>query len=57
MIQSVGLSGTELLSGFSVKLAVPSSGDPQTAVSHLGDVVLFVQYALVKFKVRVFRFV
>ncbi|KAF9531998.1 mediator complex subunit Med5-domain-containing protein [Crepidotus variabilis] len=25
-------------------------GDPQTAVSHLGDVVLFVQYALVKFK-------
>jgi hypothetical protein len=26
-------------------------GDPQTAVSHLGDVVLFVQYALAKFKV------
>ncbi|KAF8168029.1 mediator complex subunit Med5-domain-containing protein [Crassisporium funariophilum] len=25
-------------------------GDPQTAVSHLGDVVLFVQYALVRFK-------
>lgn len=27
-------------------------GDPQTAVSRLGDVVLFVQYALVRFKVR-----
>lgn len=27
------------------------AGDPQTAVSHLGDVVLFVQYSLVKFKV------
>jgi hypothetical protein len=26
-------------------------GDPQTAVSRLGDVVLFVQYALVRFKV------
>ncbi len=26
------------------------TGDPQTALSHLGDVVLFVQYALVKFK-------
>jgi len=31
-------------------------GDPQTAVSHLGDVVLFVQYALAKFKVSVFCF-
>jgi len=27
------------------------AGDPQTALSHLGNVVLFVQYALVKFKV------
>ena len=27
------------------------AGDPQTAISHLGNVVLFVQYALVKFKV------
>lgn len=26
------------------------AGDPQTAVSHLGDVVLFVQYSLAKFK-------
>lgn len=30
---------------------VPCTGDPQTALSHLGDVVLFVQYALVKYKV------
>jgi len=28
-----------------------SQGDPQTAFSHLGDVVLFVQYTLTRFKV------
>ena len=27
------------------------TGDPQTAVGHLGDVVLFVQYTLARFKV------
>jgi len=30
-----------------------SSGDPQTAVSHLGDIVLLVQYTIVRFRVRV----
>lgn len=33
----------------STKIFLP--GDPQTALSYLGNVVLFVQYALVKFKV------
>jgi mediator of RNA polymerase II transcription subunit 5 len=28
-----------------------SSGDPQTAVTHLGDVVLFVQYTIARFHV------
>ena len=29
------------------------SGDPQTAVTHLGDVVLFVQYTISRFHVRI----
>ena len=33
------------------RLASVFAGDPQTAVSHLGDVVLFIQYVLAKFKV------
>lgn len=28
-------------------------GDPQTAVSHLGDVVLLVQYIIIRFRVRI----
>src|SRR5258705_12212195 len=47
----VGSCGFFLLFFFS---SYETAGDPQTAVSHLGDVVLFVQYALAKFKVSLF---
>lgn len=29
-------------------------GDPQTAMTHLGDVVLFIQYTIARFKVRLY---
>jgi mediator of RNA polymerase II transcription subunit 5 len=32
---------------------IASLGDPQTAVSHLGDVVLLVQYIIVRFRVSI----
>ena len=35
------------------KLIIDDQGDPQTAFSYLGDVVLFVQYTLAKYKVGV----
>lgn len=30
-----------------------STGDPQTAVTHLGDVVLFVEATIARFNVRI----
>lgn len=33
-------------------VVILATGDPQTAVSHLGGIVLFVQMLLTKFRVR-----
>lgn len=37
------------------QLLTSLSGDPQTAVSHLGDVVLFLQITSVRYNVRMHR--
>jgi len=44
--------GGSTMMGFFLLPLIPAAGDPQTAVSHLGNIVLFVQMLLTKFRVR-----
>ena len=47
--ETVGMSPTNIT--YAIDETHTRQGDPQTAFSHLGDVVLFVQYVLAKYKV------